>query len=110
MGSLSLLESLCVEISLVVQLCDLTVDGLDIRSELSQLRSEKIDLLREAIIISGSLVSCSFSIGHTGGESGNFGVEGALGVAKGGQLSPSVGLEIVPKLRQDAENFVVLSF
>jgi len=97
-GSLSLLESLCVEISLVVQLCDLSVDGLDIRSELSQLTSENIDLLREAIKISGSLVSCSFSIGHTGGESGNFGVESGLSVGEVGELGPPVGLEVVPKL------------
>jgi len=98
MGSLSHCKGLCVEISLVVELCNLTIDRLDIGSELSQLTSENTNLLREAIIISGSLVSCSFSIGHTGGESGNFGVESGLSVGEVGELSPSVGLKVVPKL------------
>ena len=110
MRKLSSLESLLIESSLVVQFSDLTVDGHDITSELSQLASENTDLLRVAIKISGCLVSCSCSIGHTGGESGNFHVESGLSVGKGGELSPSVGLEIVPKLREDGENFVVLSF
>ena len=110
MGSLSSLKGFSINSSLVVNLGDLSVDGLDIRSELNQLFSENNDLFGEVVKISGSLISCSFSIGHSGGESGNFGGEGALGVAPGGQLRPSVGLEIVPKLRQDAENFVVLSF
>jgi len=109
-GSLSSNKSLLIESSLVVQFSDLGGDGLDILNELSQLAGENNDLLREAVKISGSLISCSCSIGHTGGESGNFLVECGLSVGKGVELSPSVGLEIVPKLREDGENFVVLSF
>ena len=110
MGSLSSNKSLLIESSLVVDLSDLTIDGLNIRSELSQLGSQNIDLLRVAIKISGSLISCSFGVGHSEGESGNFRVESGLSAGKGRELGPPVGLEVVPELRQDGEDLVVLSF
>ena len=89
MGSLSSLKSLCVKSSLVVQFVDLTVDRLNIAGELSQLSDENIDHLRITIEISGSLISCRFSIGHSGGKSRNFSVEGTFSGGKAGELSSS---------------------